>query len=514
MTGRRIVSIFLPRFAIQRWQRRNGIDPLQHDEPTVLARDGRHGPIIHDMNAAAHALGMQRGARITDMRALVPKLRIERADLPADATDLTALSHWCRRWCPWVQTDGTDGLLLDTTGTQHLFGGEQAMLVDMTRGFAKIGLTTSLAVAPTIGAAFALSHYGKAKQAVCLPGDVPAMLATLPPEALRLDEDTVVLLRRLGLKTISDVAAVPRTAMVRRFRQASALSSNPVMRLDQAMGQLSEPLVAVEREPRPRALRRLAEPIAHIEPVGHVLTDLLDDLCQQLGERDIGARRLSLTGYRVDGGISAVNASTSRPSRDSRHLHRLFDGKLEMLEAGFGFETLTLEAIEHQEMPGVQQQLTHSVDDDIALSCLADRLIARFGSGAVRKALSQASHIPERAETFMPIAAASPIETPDLSDGDFPLRLLSPPETAEVLYGLPEGPPARFRWRKQDHIVTRSQGPQRIAPEWWREKSTVRLRDYYRVEDSHGRRFWIYREGLPDDGRGGAPRWFVHGLDA
>ena len=57
-----------------------------------------------------------------------------------------------------------------------------------------------------------------------------------------------------------------------------------------------------------------------------------------------------------------------------------------------------------------------------------------------------------------------------------------------------------------------SKGPERIAPEWWRERSTARLRDYYRVEDKAGRRYWIYREGVIGDGRGGAPEWYLHGL--
>ena len=81
-----------------------------------------------------------------------------------------------------------------------------------------------------------------------------------------------------------------------------------------------------------------------------------------------------------------------------------------------------------------------------------------------------------------------------------------------MLYALPEGPPARFTWRHVIHDVARVAGPERIAPEWWREKGHARARDYYRVETPDGLRLWLFREGFDGDERGGAPRWFLHGL--
>jgi protein ImuB len=95
-----------------------------------------------------------------------------------------------------------------------------------------------------------------------------------------------------------------------------------------------------------------------------------------------------------------------------------------------------------------------------------------------------------------------------------PTRLLDSPEEITVIYATPEGLPRRFVWRRKVHDIARAQGPRRISPEWWRAPSTTRLRDYYKVEDADGRRFWIFREGVVGDGRGGAPLWFVHGLFA
>jgi protein ImuB len=105
-----------------------------------------------------------------------------------------------------------------------------------------------------------------------------------------------------------------------------------------------------------------------------------------------------------------------------------------------------------------------------------------------------------------------PLPAPSAQEGTRPQRLLDRAEAIDVIYATPEGMPRRFMWRRAVHDIARAEGPERIAPEWWRQPSSARLRDYYRVEDVEGRRYWIYREGLADDGRGGAPAWFIHGL--
>ncbi|TCD15907.1 Y-family DNA polymerase [Oricola cellulosilytica] len=516
MTQRRIVSIFLPHFAIQRWRSRHyGIPAPAESEPVVLARQGAHGPVIHGVNAIAAKLGMKRGARVTDMRALVPAIRVEDAEEGEDEKDLARLSHWARRWCPWTRTDDSDGLLLDTTGSDHLWGGEEAMLDDMARAFAAAGLTIRAAVAPTTGAAWALARYAAKPRSMCTEDDLAEMLALLPVAALRIDARTVVLLERLGLKSVGAVADVPRAALVRRFRRDNALSANPVLRLDQAMGRLAEPLMAEEPPPLLRAMRRLAEPIGELESVRFVLAELTGDVVRRMQERGAGARRLRLTGFRVSGGVSTVEVATSRGSRETAHLTKLFDGKLETLDPGFGFEVMTLDVLVHEELDGIQKELTGEDVKDVELFCLIDRLNTRFGPAAVTRPVARGSHIPERAEILAPARAQDAAEPVMIGRKlQRPLRLLRQPEEVRVLYSLPDGPPAQFVWRRKTHRIDKSEGPERIAPEWWREKSTARLRDYYRIEDSEGRRYWIFRQGLPGDGRGGLPLWFIHGLDA
>ncbi|MXO89778.1 DNA polymerase Y family protein [Altererythrobacter aquaemixtae] len=481
----------------------------------VLAREATHGRVVHDCNAAAVAAGISRGSRITDMRAILPDLRVEDAACAADAADLAMLSFWVRRWCPWAQSDGADGLLLDCTGSDHLHGGEEAMLREMTRAFAAMGLTARLAIAPTIGTAWALARHGGHKRFICEEADAARHLAPLPVPALRLDGATVLLLKRLGLKSIGALMDVPREALIRRFRRIEAPSANPVLRLDQALGRHKELLVSEDIAPPLRALRKLAEPIGHLDGLSQILRDLAVDLCALLEREGRGARGLVFTAYRVDGGVLQCDVRTGRANRDPAHLTALFDGKLDRFDPGFGIEAAALEAVDSEVLAAAQDDLTGKTRDDMAFTGLIDRLVARLGIGAVLKPVRQGSHIPERGELWAPAAienagSLSAVQRRTTT----PLRMLQRPEEAEVIHAVPDGPPARFRWRYKLHDVARSQGPERIAPEWWRENSRARLRDYYHVEDSEGRRFWLYREGLMDDGRGGNPQWFVHGLDA
>ncbi|MHB9879962.1 Y-family DNA polymerase [Pacificimonas sp. ICDLI1SI03] len=513
MTRRRIVSIFIPHLAMDRWMRKSGGDWPQ-DRPLVLAAEGTHGPVIHDVNPAAAALGMVRGGRITDMRALAPDLAVEDADPDANTADLARLAGWAQRWCPWTQRDGADALLLDTTGSAHLHGGEASMLGDMARMFAGAGLNIHLAAAPTVGAAWALSHSGGA-HTICHADQLADMLAPLPVGTLRLDAETVQLLQRLGLKTIGALAAVPRAALVRRFRKVEQPCRNPVTRLDQAMGRRAEPLVPAQLRPPLRSIRRLAEPLGDLAGLMRILQDLTGDLSALMDENHIGARSLRFTAFRVDGRALNAEVATSRASRDAAHIIRLFDGKLERLDPGFGVDGAALEVLRAEPLGAIQDDLSGEGRDQMAFVALIDRLSARLGEDAVLQSVTRGSHVPERGEAFLAAAATPHPDARSVNrQGRAPLRLLNTPERAEVIHAVPEGPPARFRWRRQLHDVTRAQGPERIAPEWWCEPGRTRLRDYYRVEDREGRRFWLYREGLASDDRGGTPLWFVHGLDA
>ncbi len=498
------------------------------DLAVVLAIDGPHGPVIHAANRVARLAGAAEGGRIVDMRALRPDLQVHYADPGGEAALLERLVFWARRWCPWTAADGPRGLILDTTGSDHLFGGEAALLAEMEAQLSLLGFCARLALAPTRGAAWGLARHGRVR-AICGAGALADSLAPLPVAALRLEAETLLLLHRLGLKRIGALAGLPRPSLSRRFVGARP-EANPLIRLDQALGRLAEPLSCPGETPRLRSLARLSEPT--VDPT-HFLPALCRELCDRLDAAGQGCRRLRVTVFRTDGETSGVTVALAAPSRDAEHLRRLFDGKLERIDPGFGFDLIALEALAVEPLSPSQARLGGGADKTRApaqrtdtlpalvqtgdtLSALAqtiDRLSARFGARAITRPVLQASNIPERAEAQVSALAAAPVHAarPDL---DRPIRLMTAPEEIRALYALPDGPPAQFVWRRRKLQVLRHAGPERIAPEWWRDRSGARSRDYFKVEVETGQRFWIYREGLHADGRGGDPRWFLHGIFA
>lgn len=505
-----IVSVWFPTLTIERWMR--VISTYRtvpgRDVAVALHRDGPHGPVVHAVSATARDRGIGVGDRVVDAQAIHPDLHVEQADIAGDDALLHRLTHWARRWCPWTVQDADHGLILDVTGSVHLFGGAAALLYDIRQRFAMQGLTARVAMAPTRGAAQALARYGAA-DAICTAADLATHLAPLPVTALRLDAGTARLLSRLGLTTMGALAGVPRTALMRRFTDVP-VDRNPLVLLDRAMGRVPDPLNAPPDRRDFLARARLAEPVVDAAP--H-LKGLVEDLCETLARDDRGARALRLTVYRVDSECRSVDIATAVASRDAAHLLRLFDGKLDGIDPGFGFDLLTLQATRTEAVPRTQPRLDGERDAGGDVAALLDRLTARLGRDRVTWPAWTESHKPERVETQVPALTVTP-SAPPIPAQDRPARILHPAEEVRVIYAVPEGPPSQFRWRRVVYRTTRHAGPERIAPEWWLDRPGTRLRDYYRIEVQGGRRFWLYREGLLHDGRGDEPRWFLHGLFA
>ena len=569
----------MPSLAIERWAKTSDSAP---DKPVVLTTEGTHGPVIHAVTKAAAERGARPGARLTDARALDPALIAIPADPEGDAAFVERFARWASRWSPLVEVDGPDGLRLDVTGVAHLFGGEEGLVRDIERRFARLGFTVCIAIAPTPAAAWALAHYspsplqrgrvdsrgsasgerGRTDTAPLPPTrlrragpslprkggrDLLDQLSPLPVAALRLDADTIRTLERLGLKTIGALMSVPRLALARRFRGAE----NVVDALDRMLGRKAEPLTAARADPPPRALLKLEEPATHAEAPRQALGRLIPELVRQLQQRHRGARRLSLAGYRVDGSVAVASVATAIASRDPKHLERLLADKAAALDPEFGFDAFALTAEWTEDLGAAQESLVEEASPDHELARLVDRLTVKLGPARVRRPAAFESHLPERASGWVEAIRSSlpaklvgrgtmqrrlhgggalhrrslapppsnlcsmaplPIAFGDREELGRPDHLLDRPEAIAVIYATPEGMPRRFVWRRAVHDIARAEGPERIAPEWWRQPSSARLRDYYRVEDAEGRRYWIYREGLAGDGRGGAPAWFIHGL--
>ncbi len=523
---RRILSLWLAQLAIDRWRLAEGCPPGEGADaaPVALIEETAHGPRIEAANAVGRSHGARAGMMLADARTLCPSLRAVPADPAGDLDALEKLAAWARRWGPWSALDPPDGVLVDVTAVAHLFGGEAKLLADARDAFTRRGFAVRAAIAPTAGAAWALAHHGAAKtvrDAILAPDDdILTRLSGLPVAALRLDGDVLLVLRRLGLKTLGQLAGVEddgrgRDALQRRFRNRKSPAANPLVRLDQIAGRVPEPLLPVVPHHMPLVQRRLAEPIRHREPLDHVLADLAADMARVLEGRGEGARRLELGLWRVDGEVLVRRLELAAATRDPAHICRLFGEKLDDVDAGFGIETMRLRASWAEPQALAQGDIETAAEaHGTSLAACIDRLTIRLGAKAVARPVLHGSHLPERAQRWQPPLEPEPPSQGELRFHARPLKLLERAERIAVLYATPDGYPQRFRWRGAVHDVVRVEGPERIAPEWWRERSTARLRDYYRIEDGEGRRYWIYRNGLIGDGRGGAPDWFLQGLCA
>ncbi|KAA2233140.1 Y-family DNA polymerase [Salinarimonas soli] len=496
----RVVSLHLPTWPTDRVRRNAAAPPPA--EPLVTARREGSRRVLVGVDAAAAALGLRPGLTVAHAQALVPDLHVAEASPEAEGAELTRLAAWCLRYAPVVAADPPDGIWIDVTGAAHLVGGEDALLDDLVDRFGRAGIAARAAIADTPGAAWALARFGRVRRAD--PWDLPGVLEPLPVAALRLPPDIVDALRRLGIERIGEVLALPGAPLSRR------LGLDLCRRLDQALGHVPEPIAPLV--PPETIRRRIAfpEPIGAPETLARVTARLCADLCRDLEARELGVRRLDLVFGRVDGGTRAVRVATARPSRDLAHLARLLTDRLEEVDPGFGIEEAVLAATRVEPLPPGQLGVRgiDEADAPLDLGPLVDVLAARLGPARVYRQAPVESDIPERSVTRV-APLAPPTGTGWPGGLGRPVRLIDPPEPVRVTALLPDNPPAAFTWRSLRRKVVCSDGPERVLGEWWRSADEASsFRDYYRVEDERGQRYWIFRDAPSDQGG----RWFLHGL--
>jgi protein ImuB len=561
---RRIMYLWLPRWPIDRLrlshQKNSGVPAEEIPFATVIDAAGRR--LLAAINPAAAAAGLAVGMPLADALSFLPGLATALAKPAEDAAALRRLAEWCGRYSPWTAPDGADGVRIEITGSAYLWGGERAVAADLAARLDRQSVASRIVIADTLGAAWAMARFAEASGNVVIlaAGEVRAALASLPVEALRLDPIIAQGLRRVGLKRVGDLYAMPRDALAHRFGETVARL------LDQALDEMPEPLSPLGEVPSRRVRLSFVEPIT--EPADLILATerLSADLVVRLAREGTGARRLALAFHRVDGRVERISLGTARPSRDPRHIAALFKERLDTIDPGLGIEDMILGAFAVEPLPAEQisfDQHSHSPsvipakagiqgraapkpglldprfrggDGVGGIAPLLDRLGNRLGLDAISRLEPRESHIPERASVRVSpsptkrYALGPPSPTlrervPSAAKGvrvkpggeglkpPRPIRLFDPPEPVEASWLLPDDPPFRFMWRRRRHRVMRADGPERIADEWWQPgccDAVDGIRDYYRVEDEEGRRFWLYRAGL--HGGDNKPRWFVHGV--
>lgn len=453
---------------------------------------------------AAQALGIVPGMAASQAQALVAGLEIRAADPAADRAALERLALWALRYTPVAAADPPDGLVLDTTGADHLVGGEAALLADLLERCTAAGYAARAALAPTWGLAHGLARHAARSPLIVPPEAAAKVAARLPLAALRLPPATVAALAVLGFSTAGELAARPRAPLVLRFGPELGL------RLDQAFGAAPEPVVPVRDPQRVEARRAFAEPIAAAETIGKYLDRLAAQLCEALEARGLGARRVDLRIDRVDRSAQLERVGLAVPMRDPARLAKLLRERIERIEPGFGIEILTLAATAAEPLAARQHSLDAPPRPELA--GLIDTLANRIGADRIYRARPHPSDVPERSVVRAAALAPAPGET-WADPWPRPARLLPHPEPIEAMALLPDHPPVAFRWRGRRRRVAKGDGPERVFGEWWAaDAEWIAVRDYFRVEDEGGERFWIFRAGDGENPATGSHRWFLHGI--
>lgn len=468
------------------------------------------------LNPEACALGLTHGMTLADAQARTPAVRtvVHRPD--ADAALLAQVLEDFGRFTPMVATDGDDALILDVTGCAHLFGGEAGLIRAVDARARRIGLGVRMAMAATPQTARALARFGRG--GILEAGQDLAVVRALPIAALELGDREHQALTRAGLRTLGDLDDRPTAPLAARF------GTDLPVRLARILGR-EDVRITPLRPPPPCVVDRvLFEPITETPDVEAVIGDLLVEAMAWLDQRQLGGRAFAVTFFRIDGATRRITVRTGRATRDASGVMRLFRERLAALacplDPGFGFDHLRLLVPVTQVMAPTQANFESGPPNSNGrgtetLDRLIDRLTARLGPEAVGRFEPVESHLPERAARLVWAGRgqgglAWPARDPE-SPPLRPLQMFDPPQPIETIALAPDGPPARFRWRRVTHRVARAEGPERIGSEWWRRPGH-RTRDYYRVEDHEGRRFWLFRAGF--HGEVPEPRWYIHGLFA
>ena len=468
---------------------------------------------IHALEMRASKLGLYKGQPLANARAMVQPLKVLPADERADAALLEGIADWCDRFTPLVSLDAPDGLFLDITGAAHLFGDETAMLTMVMQRITDQGFAVRGAIAGTSLAARALAHFQS--RAILPPGGEAQAIAPLSIAALDPDDKTLRALRHAGLKTVGMVAERLSSELSER------LGKSFVTRLKILLGAEEQPLEPRRPLPDLMAEQRFAEPIVTEEAIAASLLSLAESLSEILERQGRGARLLEAVFFRADGKVERIVVRTGEGLREPQIMLRLLRQKLDALadplDPGFGFDVIRLEALLAEETRPSTISFDSSENERRQILFLVDRLSARFGEHRVQRFVPQDTHIPEAASVAVPaqdrdfLARNWPLKRQPGDPPHRPLRLLEKAEEVfHVAASVPDGPPSRFRWRQCLHEVTRAEGPERIAMEWWKSKGLAR--DYFRIETKGGQRFWLYRDGLFH--QIGAPRWYLQGIFA
>lgn len=499
--NKRYLSLWFPYLLTDWWVKKN---PGNTCKPIVFSIKEHNRLIVYDLNKTAADKGAYKQMTVADAKATINDLVVIEHNPEKPMQLLNAMGKWCIRYSPTVAVDMPNGLIIDMTGCAHLWGGETRYLQHIINEFKNLGYEVKGGIADTAGMAWAASHYSS--HPIIETGSTRRALLNLPPDSLRLDDETLLRIKKFGIHTVAVLMRIQRTALRRRF------GYQLLHRLDQILGAAEESIFPLEHHlPYIEHLPCL-ELIKTRTAIEIALKTLLDKMCKRLEQEGRGLRKATLTSYRIDNKVLTTEVNTATPGNNASHLFRLFEMKINEIEPALGIELFTLQASHIETVNNAQESLwslNQSSLEKKEISHLVDRINIKTGKQTIYRYLPVENYFPERSATRA-TTLKSIAGTAWNSDRPRPTLLLPFPERIQITAPIPDYPPMLFKHKNELHKIVKADGPERIESSWWIEEGD--FRDYYIVEDEKGKRYWVYRSGAYSDHK--APQWFLHGYFA
>lgn len=472
------IALYLPNLPLEALTR-----SLATPEPQAVAERQR----VLACDGKARARGVRPGMALATACALAHDLVVRLRDPAAETEALLGLAGWAAQFTPNVAPDLPDALALEVAGSLKLFGGADRLRARLAAGGVRMGFTAHAACAPTARGAAWLARAG-VERCVESSDDLAPALAHLPLGVAVREADMRAALHAIGVRTVSELARLPRDGFARRFGQALLDD------LDRAHGRLADPRAFYLPPARFHARLELPAEATQAESLLFAAQRLFLQLEGFLAARAGGVRRLELRLGHRDAPATVVPIGLVAPSRDAAHFTRLARERLGAVALAAPVRALTLAAADVVPLAGAPLALFddgNGAPEDWAK--LVERLRARLGAGSVHGVRVVAEHRPEYASEPCDPARAEGSNPTDAA-GPRPFWLLAAPRPLAEVDAVPHyGGPLKLL-----------AGPERIESGWWDGAEVAR--DYFVAQTPAQALVWIYR--ARGDG------WFLHGLFA
>jgi protein ImuB len=476
--------------------------------PALVWQAERGGRLVSAANAAARALGVTPGQRLSSAQALAPQALVLARDPVREAAHLHGLALALGEITPALVIEPPD-VLLEVHASLRLFGGLRPLLRRAeTLAGAQGQVRLGLAATPLAAQLLARQRRRRCVQLASTRRRLDGVALAALAQVAALPAAPLTLLQSLGARTLADLARLPRAGLHRRG------VGEWLAALDRARGDRPDPkpwFTPPEAFNARLELPWRAEDSAALEAAA---APLLAQLCGWLTLRWQAAQRLQWHlkhehGVRRHLPDQVLDLELATPSRDAAHLALVLRERLQRMPLAAPVDALTLTLI--ASVPTAGQALSLLPDDPhtqgLDLALLVDRLRARLGPERVLQLVPYADARPEKADRLQPAdvhhhAHPTPHDPPRLPMTlPRPGWLLARPEALAVQHDQPQhqGQPLHLLG-KAERIET-----------GWHDGLLVR-RDYHAALMPSGALLWVYREhgGSPDE----PPRWFLHGLFA